>query len=218
MRKRLFVSLLGLSLFWAAGCNISQPRIGPSPTKESEAIVTVAPQLPATATPASPTATSTKSAPAAAAATATPTQAPTATVSAASPTATLPYFEYLVGEGETLFYIIQLPQHGYGYEPNVAATVVALNANIPDADSVRGGITIRIPRPTLTPTPPGAEATQELLATIGADDSSAWYCFGRDCRLPYRGGGRRHHWRGGPEQYHFGNPSWTESGLELVRL
>ena len=172
MRKRLFVSLLGLSLFWAAGCNISQPRIGPSPTKESEAIVTVAPQLPATATPASPTATSTKSAPAAAAATATPTQAPTATVSAASPTATLPYFEYLVGEGETLFYIIQLPQHGYGYEPNVAATVVALNANIPDADSVRGGITIRIPRPTLTPTPPGAEATQELLATIGADDSS----------------------------------------------
>ena len=84
----------------------------------------------------------------------------------------MPYFEYLVGEGETLFYILQLPQHGYGYEPNVAATVVAMNANVPNADSVRGGITIRIPRPTLTPTPLGAQATQALLATIGADDSS----------------------------------------------
>lgn len=170
MRKRLLVLLLGLSLSLATGCNISQPRIGPSPTNESEAIVTVAPQLSPTATSASPTATGVTSA--LVAATASPVLRPTATVAAESPTATLLYFEYLVGEGETLFYILQLPQHGYGYEPNVAATVVALNANIPNADSVRGGITIRIPRPTLTHTPVGAEATQELLATIGADDSS----------------------------------------------
>lgn len=162
--------LLGLSLPLATGCNISQPRIGPSPTNESEVIVTVAPQPQATATPVSPTAISTASA--VVALTASPIHTPAATIVAESPTATLPYIEYLVGEGETLFYILQLPQHGYGYEPNVAATVVALNANIPNADSVRGGITIRIPRPTLTPTPPGAQATQELLASIGADDSS----------------------------------------------
>ena len=71
-----------------------------------------------------------------------------------------------------MFYILQLPQHGYGYEPDVAATVVALNDNIPNADSLRGGITILIPRPTATFTEVGVEATQELLATIGADDSS----------------------------------------------
>ena len=88
------------------------------------------------------------------------------------PTATSLYFEYLVQEGETLFYILQLPQHGYSYEPNVAATVVALNDNIRDADSVLGGITILIPRPTATATAAGARATQALLATIGLDDSS----------------------------------------------
>ena len=170
MRKRLLVSLLGLSLWAATACNISRPRIGPTPTNESESIITAAPQLQPTATSPSPTATSVASA--VAVATASPAHTPSATVPVESPTATLPYIEYLVGEGETLFYILQLPEHGYGYEPNVAATVVALNANIPNADSVRGGITIRIPRPTLTPTPLGAEATQELLATIGADDSS----------------------------------------------
>lgn len=170
MRKRLLVSLLGLSLWAATACNISRPRIGPTPTNESESIITAAPQLQPTATSPSPTATSVASA--VAVATASPAHTPSATIPVETPTATLPYIEYLVGEGETLFYILQLPEHGYGYEPNVAATVVALNANIPNADSVRGGITIRIPRPTLTPTPLGAEATQELLATIGADDSS----------------------------------------------
>ena len=159
-----------LTLVLLAGCNISQPRIIPSPTLESEAIATVAPSVPATATRARPTAT--REPTTLALATASPAPPPTATHPLESPTATLPYFEYQVNEGETLFYIIQLPQHGYGYEPNVAATVVALNANIPAADSVRGGITIRIPRPTLTPTPLGAAATQALLATIGADDTT----------------------------------------------
>ena len=170
MIRPLLLLLPALSLFVAAGCNISQPRIGPTPSNESEAIVTVSPQRQPSATPASPTATSETSV--LPVATNAPVHTPSAAVPIESPTATLPYFEYLVGEGETLFYILQLPQHGYGYEPNVAATVVALNANIPNADSVRGGITIRIPRPTHTPSPVGAEATQELLATLGADDSS----------------------------------------------
>ena len=64
-----------------------------------------------------------------------------------------------------------MPQHGYSYEPNVAGTVVALNDNILNADSLRGGIRILIPRPTATATPPGAQATQALLATIGLDDT-----------------------------------------------
>lgn len=170
MRIQLLLVVLSLSLSLAAGCNISQPRIGPTPTNESEAIITLAPSVSATPTRLSPTAT--RESIALAPATASPVQTPTATIPAVSPTATLPYFEYLVGEGETLFYIIQLPRHGYGYEPDLAATVVAMNANIPNADSVRGGITIRIPRPTRTATPVGAEATQALLATIGADDAS----------------------------------------------
>ena len=166
----LFGIFMTLALLAVSGCNISAPRIVATPTNESVAIATATPLSEATVAPASPTAISATAM--IATATSTPIQRPSATLIAASPTATLPYFEYLVGEGETLFYILQLPQHGYGYEPDVAATVVALNANIPNADSVRGGITIRIPRPTLTPTPLGAQATQALLATIGADDSS----------------------------------------------
>ncbi len=185
MKKPILMMLLGLSLSAAAACNISRPRVIPSPTNESEAIVTAAPQPMSTDTIASTeaatstdeTAATAAGAPSATAtatvtSTASPAPSPTAILDAASPTPTLPYFEYLVGEGETLFYILQLPRHGYGYEPNVAATVVAMNANIPNADSMRGGITIRIPRPTWTPTPVGAEATQELLDAIGADDSS----------------------------------------------
>lgn len=166
----LLLSLLALALAALAGCNISAPRIEATPTFESEAIATATPLATSTAAPIVMTATDVT--PSIAPATASPALTPTATRIPQSPTATLPYFDYLVGEGETLFYILQLPQHGYGYEPNVAATVVALNANIPNADSMRGGITIRIPRPTLTPTPLGAQATQALLATIGADDSS----------------------------------------------
>ncbi len=154
--------LLAAGLLSAVGCNISQP-IPPQPTDVARAIAT-------TESPSSVTPSPSPSAPVVTLAVA--TLAPTATAPPASPTATSVYFEYLVNDGETMYYILQLPEHGYGYEPNVAATVVALNPNIPAADSVRGGITILIPRPTLTPTPLGAEATQEFLATIGADDVS----------------------------------------------
>ena len=154
----------------SAGCNISAPSALPSPTAEVEAIASALPQPSATDTaiPSAPT----PSSPPVNIVTQAPPEPDIPPSPAPSPTATSPFFQYLVQEGETLFYILQLPQHGYSYEPNVAATVVALNDNIRDADSVIGGITILIPRPTATATPAGAQATQALLATIGLDDSS----------------------------------------------
>ena len=169
MTIRLLPRLFPLVLL-IAGCNIRAPIADPSPTLELEAISTATPPAIATASPApivsSPTAPPLPIiTPAPSATDAPPSPAP-------PPTATSPFFEYTVQEGETLFYIIQLPQHGYSYEPNVASTVVALNDNIPNADSVIGGITILIPRPTATATAAGAPATQAMLATIGRDDSS----------------------------------------------
>ncbi len=170
MMLRLLSILLLLIPWLAAGCNINMPDAQPSPTVEIEAIVTASPVPSATYSPVP----STPSPTAAPVQIATPEASATDPPASPSPepSATSPFFEYIVQEGETLFYIIQLPQHGYAYEPNVAATVVALNDNIRDADSVIGGITILIPRPTATATPPGAQATQALLATFGLDDSS----------------------------------------------
>ena len=170
MTRRLAFALLFPLALLAAGCNIGAPETQPSPTLEAETLETAIANPSATSSPApvspSPSATALQIVTPAASATQTPA------IPTAPPTATSPYFEYLVQEGETLFYILQLPQHGYGYEPNVAATVVALNANIRDADSVIPGIEILIPRPTATATEAGAQATQALLATIGLDDSS----------------------------------------------
>ena len=170
MTRRLSAVLMFVISWLAAGCNITMPDAQPSPTIEIEVIATPLPAPSATNSPipSSPTPTS------APLQIVTPKPAATEPLASPSPqpSATSPFFEYLVQEGETLFYIIQLPQHGYAYEPNVAATVVALNDNIRDADSVIGGITILIPRPTATAPPAGAQATQALLATIGLDDSS----------------------------------------------
>ncbi|MCY3782055.1 MAG: hypothetical protein OXG78_17200 [Chloroflexi bacterium] len=166
MRPLLSV-LLASALTGLTGCNINRPDQVPAPTDIVEVLATTQAPPSATPSPQSPTADVSLEI-----ATLAPTDTATPITPEASPIATSPYFEYFVNEGETMYYILQLPEHGYGYEPNVAATVVALNANIPNADSVRGGITILIPRPTLTPTPLGAEATQEFLATIGADDTS----------------------------------------------
>lgn len=170
MTQRILAGLLPLLLLLTPGCNISAPNAPPSPTNEVEAIATAAPLASATVSPSPPVASPT--APPLQIVTPEPTATETSAKPALAPTATSPFYEYVVQEGETLFYIIQLPQHGYSYEPDVAATVVALNANIRDADSVIGGIKILIPRPTATATEAGAEATQALLATIGLDDSS----------------------------------------------
>ncbi len=170
MKWRAFAALLPLVLLLCAGCNIDVPSALPSPTDEVEWIASATPPASATASPS----------PSPPPSTAPPleivTPAPTATQVPASPapppSATSPFFEYVVQEGETLFYIIQLPQHGYAYEPNVAATVVALNDNIRAADSVIGGITIRIPRPTTTATAAGAQATEALLASLDLEQVS----------------------------------------------
>lgn len=167
MNKPLAMLLLCALVALGAACNISRPIPSPTATDHVEAIATTARPVSSTPPPA------TTASPPILAATAPPTTlVPSPSAPKATPTATSLYIEYLVNDGETLFYILQLPQHGYGYEPELAATVVALNANIPDADSLRGGITILIPRPTLAPTAPGAQATKDLLADLGAEDTS----------------------------------------------
>ena len=163
------VLLIGLLPLLAA-CNIGRPDALPSPSPERIVIDSPAPNPTPTAAPPSPTRPPVS--PEVQVATEAPTAIAPPPSPTASPTATSLHFEYLVQEDETLFYILQLPQHGYGYEPNVAATVVALNDNIPNADSLRGGITIFIPRPTAIFTPVGVEATKQLLESIGADDST----------------------------------------------
>lgn len=170
MTRRLAQSLCLLLALLPAGCNIGAQDGPPSPTL----LVETLPPLTATPSATSPPASASPvpSAPALEIVTPAASATQTPAIPTAPPTATSPYFEYLVQEGETLFYILQLPQHGYAYEPDVAATVVALNANIRDADSVIGGIQILIPRPTATATEAGAQATRALLATIGLDDST----------------------------------------------
>ena len=61
---------------------------------------------------------------------------------------------------------------GYGYQLEVAQEVVRLNDSVFSIDFVPVGQTIRIPRPTATPMPDGAQATAELLATIGIDSAT----------------------------------------------
>ncbi len=172
MRLALARSALFALLIFANGCNIGLPDARPTATVEVEPIATIAasprPTATLTRSPITPPATP-QQIELATPPHAEPTAPPTA---AASPTPTSLYIEYLVNQGETLFYIIQLPEHGYGYEPNVAATVVALNVNLRNADDLRPGQTILLPRPTLSPTPVDAEATQALLASLGVDNSS----------------------------------------------
>lgn len=161
-------------LLWAlSACTLNIP--------DSVATPTVQPAITASATPrprqtASPTLTATVPPPTASptiaerSQTATSTAPPTVTP---LPTETPGPFEYVVRESDTLLYIIQLPQHGYSYELDVAREVVALNDNITSMDILPpAGSVILIPRPTATSTPIGAQATQALLATIGLDDAS----------------------------------------------
>ena len=160
--------LIGLfaMLLLLTACNISRTARTPTPLQET--IAPVATQPIATA---SPSATATRRV------TALPTPL-TATFSSTPqmpspvPSPTSPWFSYEVGEDDTLFYILQLPQHGYGYDPSVAATVVALNDNIANMDVLPVGETILIPRPTITATAVGAAATEALLATIGFEGRS----------------------------------------------
>ena len=153
-----FRTLMAAFLFMMSACNIGNPAATMTPTIEQEEIATAKPPLVATAK-ALPSATDTRMPPLEiATATATDTAAPPTPTRIA--TATSAFFEYVVQEDDTLFYIIQLPQHGFGYDLEVAATVVALNENISHIDLLPPvGNTIFIPRPTSTATAVGASAT-----------------------------------------------------------
>ncbi len=166
-----FRTLLIVILFTVSACNIRSPETAKTPTTEQEGIATSKPPLVATAKPI-PSATVTVL-PTLEIATATATDAILPPTPTTVPTATSAFFEYVVQEDDTMFYVIQLPEHGYGYDPEVAATVVALNDNISHIDLLPPvGNTIFIPRPTSTATAVGASATQEVLATIGVDDGT----------------------------------------------
>ncbi|MCY4539801.1 MAG: LysM peptidoglycan-binding domain-containing protein [Chloroflexi bacterium] len=163
-----FRSLVTAILFTMSACNIGNPAATMTPTVEQEEIATARPPLIATAK-ALPSATVTRMPTLEiATATATDTAAPSTPTRIA--TATSAFFEYVVQEDDTLFYIIQLPRHGFGYDLEVAATVVALNENISHIDLLPPvGNTIFIPRPTSTATAVGASATEAILATIGVN-------------------------------------------------
>ena len=169
-RQSLAIALL----LWAlTACTLSIPDSVATPTAQPAitASATQRPRQTASPTPtviippptASPTIAET---PPTAAATAPPTVT-------SRPTETPGPFEYVIQEDDTLYYIIQLPQHGYSYEPAVAQAVVALNDNISSIDILPPvGSVILIPRPTATSIPIGAQATQALLATVGLEDIS----------------------------------------------
>ena len=156
------IVLIVIASVLMAGCNLNAPPQPPA-SLTAAPLVSPSPFPSATSSPLpSPSHT----------ATASPTPStPSATPSpSATPTATSPFFEHLVAEDETLFYILQLPEYGYDYEPQVAELVVALNPALDSADDLSPGQTILIPRPTPSSTAVGARATAAVLATIGFDD------------------------------------------------
>ena len=166
--------LLAAALLCLPACNIDAPQANLTPTLES---LPIASQTPPAAMSATPTAPPTPrptaiDQPTLRIATATPTLTPPPPSPQSSPPATSPFYEYVVQEQDSMFYVIQLPQHGYRYQPEIAATVVALNDSIINMDVLPIGETILIPRPTMTGTVPGANATRQILATLGADDAS----------------------------------------------
>lgn len=166
-----FRTLTTLLLFTMSACNIGNPGATLTPETEREVLATAEPPSAVTVRPR-PSATDTGM-PTLEIATATATVTPKPATPTFVPTATSAFFDYVVQEDDTLFYIIQLPQHGFGYDPGVAATVVALNDNISHIDLLPPvGNTIFIPRPTTTATAVGARATSEVLAAIGVNQDS----------------------------------------------
>jgi hypothetical protein len=171
----IFSSMLILS-----ACNMNSPTIA-TPTVESELIETptelptATPTLtpvPASDTPSVPTETNM---PTDQPLIETPTPTNTAEPPTQKPTSTptLGPVEYVIQTDDTLMYIIQLPQHGYDYELNVAQEVVDLNENMSSIDFLPPvGSTILIPLPTSTATPVNLEVTEQALATLGVDGSS----------------------------------------------
>jgi hypothetical protein len=180
MSKSIYAMSITITVLFLilAGCNMNNPNTIPTPTVQSEVTFTPTPLPTETATPTTqpPTETATPeslSTDQPAIETETPTFTAAPPTQTPFPTATSGPFEYVIQEDDTLMYIIQLPQHGYGYELDVAQEVVDLNENMTSIDFLPAvGSSILIPRPTATATPVGAEATQVLLATLELDNSS----------------------------------------------
>mgnify|MGYP001552258894 CR=1 FL=1 len=173
----MLLALLGIMLIMSS-CNINNPSFVPTPTVLSEVTFTPStePTATQTLTPQQPTQTSTPvplPSDLPQVATATPTNSPAPPTLPPPPTDIPGPFEYVIQDSDTLMYIIQLPQHGYGYELDVAQEVVDLNENMTSIDFLPpAGSTILIPRPTSTATAIGAEATADTLADIGVDTTS----------------------------------------------
>lgn len=167
-----------ITLAILSACNMNNPNIVPTPTVQEEVIITPTQEPTDTATPTQVTPTETPTqldlpTDQPKLATSTETNTPAPPTETPLPTETSGPFEYVIQPDDTLMYIIQLPQHGYDYELDVAQEVVDLNENMTSIDFLPPvGSTILIPRPTATATPENMEATQETLATIGVDESS----------------------------------------------
>ena len=96
-----------------------------------------------------------------------PSQTPPPASATPSPLPTLGPFEHVIQAGDTLGYIIQ--QYGFRSIDNyVMDRIVALNVNVPNANSLPGpGSVVLIPRPTATPLPVGIEMTATADAELG---------------------------------------------------
>lgn len=165
MTRLCLLAALTLASLLMAGCNL---RPGQQPT------ITSSPVASTTSTPVprptvAPPPTRHLDAPTVSVPVTSYTNTPLPTVPP-SPSPSPAFFEYEVQADDTLMGIIQV--FGYGYQLEVAQEVVRLNDSVFSIDFVPVGQTIRIPRPTATATPAGAEATVELLATIGIDSAT----------------------------------------------
>lgn len=182
MIRLIKIKILVLSsILLLSACNMNSPITVPTPTVQLDVtpqpidLPTATPTvtlISASDTPNAPTETPIATdQPQLATATMTNTSEPPTQIPL--PTATSGPFEYVIQTDDTLMYIIQLPQHGYDYELDVAQEVVDLNENMTSIDFLPPvGSTILIARPTSTATPIGLPATEDARATIGVDASS----------------------------------------------
>lgn len=151
---RVMVLVSGISagiMLLVTGCNFAPlPQGGASPTIEQ--VTLTMPVVEPTLTQA-PTNTAELIVE-----TSTPTQSPLPPSDTPIPTNTPGPYEHTIQQNETLGYIIQL----YGYRDfGVINEIVALNPNIPNADTLPGaGSVILIPRQTSTPTPEVDESNE----------------------------------------------------------
>ncbi len=141
------ILLIALAMLLLAACELQTIPTGQTPTPPpSEQVSTPTASATLTATPETVLATETPSA--------TP-EPPTAT-----PTSTEtpnPYATYVIQQGDTLIYIVQLFGHR---DLAVIDEVIRLNANITSQDRLPGaGSSITIPLPTATFTPEGFALT-----------------------------------------------------------